>query len=86
MALSLNIHIAALLKELGYSNVEVSNASNDYGVDIVASKAYDKYAFQCKRYSSNVGNTAIQEVVAGMNYYNCNKAVVVTNIFSLKMQ
>lgn len=72
-------YISNLLKEIGFLNVEVSKASNDYGVDIVASKDNYKYAFQCKRYSTSVNNTAVQEVVAGMNYYNCNKAVVVTN-------
>lgn len=72
-------YVANLLKKLGYYDVQVSQASNDYGVDVTATKDNIKYAFQCKRYNSSVGNEAVQEVVAGCGYYGCSKAVVVTN-------
>lgn len=38
-----------------------------------------RYGIQAKCYSSSVSNTAIQQVVAGINHYYLNKAIVVTN-------
>lgn len=70
---------ANLLWNSGYTNVEVTSASGDYGVDILANKAGIKYAIQCKRYSNSVGIDAIQQVYAGASYYKCDVAVVVTN-------
>lgn len=72
-------YIANLLKKLGYSNVKVTSGSGDYGVDVLASKAGIRYAFQCKLYRNPVGVKAVQEVVSGKIYYNCDKAVVITN-------
>ena len=70
---------AECLRKSGYRNVQVTKASGDYGVDILASKGGHRYAIQCKYYKNPVGNSAIQEVVAGMHYYNCDKAMVMTN-------
>lgn len=64
---------------LGYSNIETTKQSGDQGVDIIAYKNGYKYAIQCKYYSSTVGNSAIQEVVAGASFYNCQKKIVITN-------
>lgn len=68
-----------LLIANGFLNVTVTQASNDYGVDILAEKDSIKYAIQCKFYNSPVGNSAIQEVCTGKSYYNCHIAVVLTN-------
>lgn len=70
---------ADILRTIGYHNVKVTKSSGDYGVDILAEKKGNKYAIQCKRYSSKLGNSPIQEVVAGMNYYGCSKGAVMTN-------
>lgn len=70
---------ANLLRNLGYQNVDVTPGSGDQGVDIVAVKDGVRYAFQCKRYSSSVGNTPVQEVYAGMEMYGCSVGVVITN-------
>lgn len=43
-----------------------------------------KYAIQCKNYSSALGNTPVQEVSAGMEFYNCHVGVVVTNSYFTK--
>jgi HJR/Mrr/RecB family endonuclease len=32
-----------------------------------------------KCYAGSVSNSAVQEIVAGMKYYNCQRGVVVTN-------
>lgn len=72
--------VAKYLKRHGFYDIEVTKGSGDYGVDIVARKGIrDKYAIQCKRYSTPVGVSAVQEAVAGKAVYNCNKAMVITN-------
>ena len=68
-----------LLVDNGYYNVELTPASGDQGVDITAQKNSNRYAIQCKHYSSNVGNRAVQEVCAGKAFYKCNTGIVITN-------
>lgn len=75
--------IAKLFRKLGY-DAEVTKASGDQGVDVIATKNGFKYGIQAKCYSGQVGNSAIQEVVAGKTYYSLNKAIVVTNNFFTK--
>ena len=38
-----------------------------------------KYVVQAKYYSGNVGNKAVQEVVAARSFYSAEKGMVVTN-------
>lgn len=68
-----------LLEKLGYEKVETTKASGDQGVDILAERDEVPYAFQCKCYATVLGNTPIQEVYAGLRFYNCNVGVVITN-------
>lgn len=70
--------IAKLFSKMGY-DAEVTKASGDQGIDVIATKNGFKYGIQAKCYSGQVGNSAIQEVVAGKTYYSLNKAIVVTN-------
>lgn len=70
---------AKLLEANGFCNVRVTQESNDQGIDILAEKLNVKYAVQCKCYSSDVGNKAVQEVFAGKSYYDCHVGVVLTN-------
>jgi len=70
---------ADLLRKNGFTNVEVTRASNDQGVDVLAEKDGIKYAVQCKCYSSDLGNTPIQEVNAGKAIYHCHVGAVMTN-------
>lgn len=70
---------ANLLRNNGFANVRVTKTSGDQGVDILAQKNDIKYAIQCKCYSSNLGNSPIQEVHAGKSMYNCHVGVVMTN-------
>jgi hypothetical protein len=70
---------ATVLKDKGFKKVRVTKASGDQGVDILANKDGKKYAVQCKLYSRPVGNKAVQEVYAGMSYYDCDAAIVMTN-------
>lgn len=68
-----------LLEINRYENVQNTQKSVDYGIDIIAEKDNIKYAIQCKRYEQKVGNDAIQEAMAGKEYYECNIAIVLTN-------
>lgn len=70
---------AELLKKNGFRNVEVTKGSGDQGIDIIAYKEDVKYGIQCKRYSSDVGNKAVQEAFSGKTFYNCHLAVVISN-------
>lgn len=70
---------ADLLRSNGFSDVEVTRGSGDQGIDVLASKDFVKYGFQCKCYSSDIGNKAVQEALAGKAYYGCHVAVVLTN-------
>lgn len=47
--------------------------------DILDEKDGRKIGIQTKRYSSKVSNTAVQEVVAGLKFYNCDEGVVIIN-------
>ena len=70
---------AGLLRHIGFQGVTVTQGSGDQGVDILAQKDGIRYAIQCKRYSSNLGNTPVQEVHAGKMMYNCQIGAVMTN-------
>ena len=72
-------YCAGILRLNGFENVEVTRGSGDQGVDVIAEKSKVKYAIQCKRYGPPVGNKAVQEVIAGMQYYHCNVGIVMTN-------
>lgn len=72
-------YCAHLLHDVGFSDINVTSASNDFGADILAKYNGILYAFQCKRYSSNVGVHAVHEIVGGMSYYHAQVGVVITN-------
>lgn len=72
--------VAKLLLNLGYET-EVTKSSGDQGIDVIASKDGNKLGIQAKCYSSSVGNTAIQEAVAGKAHYKLDRVMVVTNHF-----
>lgn len=72
--------IAGLYEHKGYS-VEITKASGDYGVDVLARKGTEVLAIQAKRYTRKVGIKAVQEVSSGAFYYKATKAIVITNSF-----
>lgn len=75
---------ADLLEDLGFEKVTVTPGSGDQGVDITAEKDDVKFAFQCKCYQSDLGNTPIQEVFTGKTMYKCHVGVVMTNSYFTK--
>ena len=70
---------ASILGRLGYTDIQVTSGSGDFGIDVLAKKDDILYGFQCKLYSSSVGNDAIQQAYSGKVHYSCNIAIVVTN-------
>lgn len=72
-------YCAELLRKNGFENVQVTKSSGDQGVDILAEKDDIKYAIQCKCFSSDLGNTSVQEVYAGARIYKCQVGAVLTN-------
>ena len=75
---------AELLKKNGYEKINVTQGSGDQGIDIIAIRDGIKYGIQCKCYSSDIGNKAVQEVFAGKAFYECHIGVVLTNQFFTK--
>lgn len=72
---------AGILEQNGFLKTTVTRGSGDQGVDVLAEKDGIKYAIQCKCYSSDLGNTPVQEVNAGKTIYHCHVGVVMTNRF-----
>ena len=70
---------ADLLCQNGFVNVSLTPGSGDQGVDVLAEKDGIRYAIQCKCYSKDLGNTPIQEVHTGKDFYGCHVGVVMTN-------
>lgn len=70
---------AEYLRACGFRKIKLTKGSGDQGVDIIATYRGELYAVQCKYYSKNVGNKAVQEVYSGMQYHGCDRAIVMTN-------
>lgn len=70
--------VSKLFSKFGYET-EVTKASGDQGIDVLAKKNGSVVAIQAKCYSRVVGNHSVMEAVAGMNYYEADKCIVVTN-------
>ncbi|MCD1258001.1 restriction endonuclease [Paenibacillus athensensis] len=71
-------YLGQLFKARGYK-VQVTQASGDFGADLVIEKEGRKVAIQAKRYSGNVGLKAVQEVAAAKAHYQASEAWVITN-------
>ena len=75
---------AHLLSKNGFEIIKMTKASGDQGIDIIAADANMRYGVQCKCYSSNVSNKAVQEAFAGSLYYDCHIPIVLTNRYFTK--
>ena len=58
-------------------DAEATQGSSDQGVDVIAKKDARTLVAQCKRFMKPVGNKAVQEIVAGMKYYEATEGVVI---------
>jgi restriction system protein len=70
------IFCANEFKRSGWDAQE-TKASSDQGVDVVANRDGLKLVAQCKKFAKPVGNSAVQEIVAGMKYYDAALGVVI---------
>ena len=66
-----------LLERRGYY-ARASNNSRDQGGDLVVEKDGIRYVIQCKD-TDKVGNKAVQEVLAALQFYEADHAAVVTD-------
>lgn len=74
--LSYERQVGARLVNAGYS-VSFTPMSGDQGVDLIAERAGERVAIQCKNYESPVGNDAVQQAFAGAAFYGAQRAAVV---------
>lgn len=72
---------SSLLIKNGFKNVKTTPPTSDHGIDIFAEKNEITYAIQCKCYSSNVGNSSVQQAYSGKCFYKKDIGVVLTNQF-----
>ncbi len=70
--------LKTLFEKMGYI-AEQTKLSGDQGADLLVSKFGESMVVQAKRSNDKIGNNAIQEIVASINYYNAQKGMVVTN-------
>lgn len=70
--------VAELLTAQGY-RTQLTKASHDYGVDVLAVRGSQRIAVQVKHCTSPVSGKAIAEALLGMPHYSCNACMVVTN-------
>ena len=70
--------VADLLIARGWV-ARLTKASGDQGVDVLASKSGITVVLQCKLYSKPVGNSAVQEAIAGKAFEQADHAAVITN-------
>ena len=71
-------YVAAVLRGRGY-DIEMTKATGDFGVDLIATRDGVRTAVQCKRQARLVNGAAIQQVVAGAAVYDCTATMVVSN-------
>jgi len=71
--------ISGVLRQKGFRIHDTPHAG-DFGVDVlcVPPDHTGRIAIQAKRYKSRVGNSAVQQAIAGAQYYDCAAAAVVT--------
>ena len=72
-------HCAELLNQAGWQT-RLTPVTGDQGTDIVAIRDGLSVAIQCKKYSSPVGNAAVQEIIAGRVFEKTRFAVVVATM------
>lgn len=68
--------------------VKITPKSNDYGIDLICKSRkistnteLNGFVVQAKRYNKKVGVSAVQQVIAGMKYYDCQYGMVITNSY-----
>jgi len=71
-------YIARQMQKKGYSGVYITPRSGDYGADVIGRKHWKKFCVQCKKYTTPVGVSAVQEIYSAKAHYGCDIAIVIT--------
>ena len=69
--------VTSVLESAGIAAENIRDGG-DFGVDVIATVGSTRIGLQVKRYSQSVGNSAVQEALAGSGYHDCSLAGVVT--------
>jgi restriction system protein len=75
-------HIVAQHFETKGYKATVSQYSNDYGVDVFASKGKEKIAIQAKMFGGStrpINRQMVMELHGAKDYFDCTKAIIATN-------
>lgn len=72
------LYCVSILNKCGW-DAKNTKSTGDQGIDIIGRINGITAVFQCKRYSQPVGNSAVQEVIAGKTFAKAQVAAVVTN-------
>ena len=75
-------YVAKYLRDQGYKTKLTEKY--DLGIDIVAVKDGIRYGVQVKRHKAVVGANAVRQAVTGLNLYDCDRAIVITNSYFSK--
>lgn len=71
--------IAEISEKFPTARIEPTPVTGDQGADVILVVSGVKIIIQAKKYTGVVGNAAVQEVFAAMQFYDADYAVVVTN-------
>src|SRR5208283_5432939 len=76
--LSFERFLNVLFATIGFS-VDAVSLTTEQGADlIIVDGSGRRVAVQAKRYSQDVGNAAVQEILGGMAYWGCERGIVVS--------
>lgn len=70
-----------LFRQRGYRDVKVTQATNDYGRDIIMKDKDDNIVFvECKYYKDKkIGREICQKILGSVDMFKANKAIVITS-------
>lgn len=71
--------IAEISEKFPTARIEPTPVTGDQGADVILILGGVKIVIQAKKYTGVVGNAAVQEVFAAMQFYDADYAMVVTN-------
>ena len=73
-------YVADELRQEGFTDVDTTPKSGDFGADVLARDGDRTVCVQCKRYAPDhpVGVKAVQEVYSAKDYYGCDDAYIYT--------
>ena len=73
-------YVADELRREGFTDVDTTPKSGDFGADVLAKDGKRSICVQCKRYAPGhpVGVKAVQEIYSARDYYGCDDAYIYT--------